>query len=100
MSSSRRNGHPTKKLKRFTPPATGWKCPTCGQKALIRVTSPFLLEEDGAVMPELDRLQCQSCKEDLFDLYAMDQITQFRKRHPYKKSMAKRPKADKKAIAA
>jgi len=40
----------------------------CGQKTLIRVTSSILLEEDGAVMPELDRLQCQSCKEDLFDL--------------------------------
>lgn len=71
----------------------------CGQKALIRVNT-FCQLEDGAVMSALDRLQCQSCKEDLFDLYAMDQITEFRKRHPYKKPMAKRQNEAKNAVAA
>jgi len=85
------------KKKKLIPPAAGWNCPMCGQKALIRVTNSILLEEDGAVMPALDRLQCQSCKEDLFDLYAMDQIAEFRKRYPLKKSMLKQLK---KAVVA
>jgi len=96
MISSSQTSQQIKK-KKLIPPATGWNCPMCGQKALIRVTSSILLEEDDAVMPELDRLQCQSCKEDLFDLYAMDQIAEFRKRHPLKKSMLKQLK---KAVAA
>jgi len=77
--------------KKLIPPATGWNCPMCGQKALIRVNTSCQLE-DGAVMPTLDGLQCQSCKEDLFDLYAMDQIAEFRKRHTLKKSMLKQLK--------
>jgi len=48
-------------------------------------------------MPKLDRLQCRSCKEDFFDLYAMDQIAEFRKRHPLKKSTIQQLK---KAVAA
>jgi len=83
--------------KKLIPPATGWNCPMCGQKALIRVTSSILLEEDGTVMPELDRLQCRSCKEDLFDLYAMDAIAEFRRRHPLEKSAAQKIR---KALAA
>ncbi len=95
MSSSPRNGQQIKK-KRLTPPATGWKCPMCGQKALIRVNKSCRLE-DGLVIPKLDRLQCQACKEDFFDLYAMDQIAEFRKRHPLKKSTIKQLR---KAVAA
>jgi hypothetical protein len=48
-------------------------------------------------MPKLDRLQCQSCKEDFFDLYAMDQIAEYRKRQPLKKAAIKRHK---RALAA
>jgi hypothetical protein len=48
-------------------------------------------------MPKLDRLQCQSCKEDFFDLYAMDQIAEFRKQHPLKKAAIKQLR---KAVAA
>jgi len=99
MSLSSQNSQPIKK-KRLIPPATGWNCPMCDQKALIRVTSSSLLEEDDTVMPELDRLQCQSCKDDLFDLYAMAQIAEFRKRHPYKKPMVKRHNVDKNAVTA
>jgi predicted RNA-binding Zn-ribbon protein involved in translation (DUF1610 family) len=99
MSSSRQNGRPTNRGRRFVPPASGWKCPECGEQALIRVKKSYRLH-DGVVIPKLDRLQCQSCKSNFFDPYALDAIEEFRKSHPYKKSMAKRPKADKKAIAA
>jgi hypothetical protein len=90
MSLSPRNGQPIKK-RRLAPPATGWKCPSCGQKALIRVNKSCRLE-DGLVIPKLDRLQCQNCKEDFFDLYAMDQIAEFRKSHPLKRSAIKQLK--------
>jgi hypothetical protein len=96
MSLSHRNGRPIER-KKFTPPAIGWKCPTCGKKALIRVNKAFLLEEDGVVMPKLDRLQCQACHEDFFDLYAMDKIAAFRRRHPLKKANGREVK---KAVAA
>ena len=71
------------KPRRLIPPPTGWKCPTCGKKALIRVKKSFRFENDGVVMLRLDRLQCQACKEELFDLYAMDAIEKFR--HPHRK---------------
>jgi len=71
------------KPRRLIPPPTGGKCPTCGEKALIRVKRSFRFENDGVVMPRLDRLQCQACKEELFDLYAMDAIEKFR--HPRRK---------------
>ena len=99
MISSSQTSQQIKK-KKLIPPATGWNCPMCGQKALIRVTSSIRLEEDGVIMPVLDRLQCRSCKDDLFDLYAMGQIAEFRKRHPYKKPMARRHNVDKNAVAA
>jgi len=84
MSSSLRSGQPIKK-RRLSPPTTGWKCPNCGEKKLIRVNNPCRLE-DGLVVPKLDRLQCQSCGEDYFDLYAMDQITEFRQSQSQKKA--------------
>lgn len=96
MSSSHQSARLIKS-KKFVPPATGWKCPICGEKALIRVNKPFLLEEDGIVMPKLDRLQCQACKEDLFDLYAMDEVAAFRQRHPQKKATRREVK---RAVAA
>ena len=98
MSSSPRSALPIRNSKRLTPPATGWKCPECGQKALVRVNKPCQLE-DGIVMPKLDRLHCRSCKEDFFDLYAMDQIAEFRKLYPYKKPMVKRHNVGKQAVA-
>lgn len=88
MSSSLRNGQPIKK-RRLAPPATGWKCPSCGQKTLIRVNKSCRLE-DGLVIPKLDRLQCQNCKEDFFDMYAMDQIAEFRQRQAFKKTVTQR----------
>ena len=78
------------KPRRLIPPSTGGKCPTCGEKALIRVKKSFRFENDGVVMPRLDRLQCQACSEELFDLYAMDAIEKFR--HP-------RRKKDKRVVA-
>ena len=71
------------KPRRLIPSPTGGKCPTCGEKALIRVKKSFRFENDGVVMPRLDRLQCQACNEELFDLYAMDAIEKFR--HPHRK---------------
>jgi len=52
---------------------------------------------DGVIMPKLDRLECQSCKANFFDPYAMDEIEEFRKRQPLKKSSAQRTK---RAVAA
>jgi hypothetical protein len=82
IDASRKTGL-IEKARRLIPPPTGWKCPTCGKKALIRVKKSFRFENDGVVMPKLDRLQCQACKEDLFDLHAMDTIEKFR--HPHRK---------------
>jgi hypothetical protein len=82
IDASRKNGL-IEKPRRLIPPPTGWKCPTCGKKALIRVKKSFRFENDGVVMPRLDRLQCQACGEDLFDLHAMDAIERFR--HPQRK---------------
>ena len=75
--------------------ATGWKCPSCGQKKLFRVNKSCRLE-DGLVIPKLDRLQCQACGEDFFDLFAMDQIAAFR-REP---AVTPSARASKKAMAA
>jgi predicted RNA-binding Zn-ribbon protein involved in translation (DUF1610 family) len=83
MSSSLRSAQPIKK-RRLSPPAAGWKCPSCGQKKLIRVNKSCRLE-DGVVVPKLDRLQCQACGEDFFDLFAMDQIAAFRRTMKQKK---------------
>jgi hypothetical protein len=33
------------KARRLIPPPTGWKCPTCGEKALIRVKKSFRFEK-------------------------------------------------------
>lgn len=96
MSSSRRNGRPTNMGRRFVPPPSGWKCPDCGEKALIRVKKSHRLH-DGVVIPKLDYLQCQACKANFFDPYAMDAIEEFRKRQPLKKSLAQRTK---RAVAA
>lgn len=95
MSSSHPNAQPIKK-RRLAPPVTGWKCPNCGQKKLFRVNKACRLD-DGLIIPKLDRLQCQACGEDFFDLYAMDQIAEFRQNHPQKKS---RVREIKRAIAA
>jgi len=83
MFSSHQNGRPTNTGRRFVPPPSGWKCPECGEKALIRVKKSHRLH-DGVVMPKLDRLECQSCKANFFDPYAMDAIEEFRKRQPLK----------------
>jgi len=91
MSSSHRNGRPTNRGRRFVPPPAGWKCPECGEKALIRVKKSHRLY-DGVVIPKLDRLQCQACKASFFDPYAMDAIEEFRKRQPLKKATAQRTK--------
>jgi len=96
MSSSPRSDQLIKRGRRFVPPSSGWKCPECGKKALIRVKKSYLLE-DGILMPELEWLQCQSCKEDFFDTFAMYAIDDFRKRYPRRKSTAKRQE---KALAA
>jgi hypothetical protein len=60
------------------------------------VQKPYRLV-DGAVIPKLDRLQCQACQEEVLDTQAMDAIEEFRKRHPLKKTAIKRHK---KALAA
>ncbi len=91
MSSSLPNAQPIKK-RRLAPPATGWKCPACGQKKLFRVNKSCRLE-DGLVIPKLDRLQCQACGEDFFDLFAMDQIAEFRRHQPQKKSSGREIKS-------
>jgi len=96
MSLSPRNGQQIEKGRRIIPPASGWRCPECGQKALIRVKKSYQLEE-GIAMPSLEWVQCQSCKEDFFDSHAMYAIEEFRKRQPLKKSLAQRTK---RAVAA
>ena len=68
-----------------------WKCPTCGKRALVRVKKSYPLV-DGAVIPKLDRLQCQSCQEEILDSPAIDAIEEFRKQHPLKKAVSKRHK--------
>jgi hypothetical protein len=89
MFSSLQNAPLIKRSGRIAPMKTAWKCPTCGKKALIRVKKPYRLY-DGAVIPKLDRLQCQSCKEEVFDLDAMYAIEEFRRFHPRARSAAKR----------
>jgi len=89
MFSSPRNGQPIKQDQYGQSPA--WKCPTCGKRTLIRVNESYRLV-DGAVIAKLDRLQCQSCREEVLDTQAMDVIEEFRKRHPLKKAVAKRHK--------
>jgi len=91
MSLSHRNGRPTNRGRRLIPPASGWECPECGAQALIRVKKSYRLY-DGAVIPKLDRLQCQSCKANFFDPHALDAIEEFRKRQPLKKATAQRTK--------
>ncbi len=76
--------------------ALAWKCPTCGKRTLVRVNKSYQ-RVDGAVIPKLDRLQCQSCQEEILDSPAMDVIEEFRKRHPLKKAAVKR---DKRVLAA
>lgn len=78
-------------MKRITPPVSGWKCPTCGKRALVRVEKAYRLV-DGAVMPNLEPLQCQACQEEVLDSQAMGAIEDFRKRHPLKKAARKRHK--------
>jgi hypothetical protein len=97
MSSPQRNAFPIKQGAKQIPQPTGWKCPDCGEKALRRVKKSYRLEEDGVVMPKLERLQCQACQANFFDAYALDQITEFRKRHPLKKATIKQLR---KAVAA
>ena len=89
MFSSPRNGQPIKPEQRGQ--TLAWKCPTCGKRALVRVNKSYRLV-DGEVIPKLDRLQCQSCKEEILDSPAMDVIEEFRKRHPLKKAALKHHK--------
>jgi predicted RNA-binding Zn-ribbon protein involved in translation (DUF1610 family) len=89
MFSSPRNGQPIKPNEQKQIPA--WKCPTCGKRALIRVKKSYMLV-DGTIIPKLDRLQCQSCNEEVLDTQAIDVIEEFRKRHPLKKAEIKRHK--------
>jgi hypothetical protein len=58
---------------------------------LIRVQKSHRLH-DGIVIPKLDYLQCQSCKANFFDPYALDAIEEFRKRQPLKKAGTRKPK--------
>lgn len=89
MPAPHRNSQLIKPEQRGQSPA--WKCPTCGKRALVRVKKSYQLV-DGAVIPKLDRLQCQSCKEEVLDSPAMDEIEEFRKQHPLKKAASKRHK--------
>jgi predicted RNA-binding Zn-ribbon protein involved in translation (DUF1610 family) len=93
MFSSPRNGQQIRKSQHEQTPA--WKCPTCGKRTLIRVEKSYRLV-DGAIIPKLARLQCQSCHEEILDSQAMDVIEKFRSRHPLKKTAIKRHK---KAVA-
>lgn len=87
MFSSPRNGQPIKQDRHGQSPA--WKCSICGKKALIRVEKSYQLI-DGAIISKLDRLQCQSCQEEILDSSAMNVIEEFRKRYPLKKAAIKR----------
>jgi len=89
MFSSPRNGQPIKPDQQKQIPA--WKCPTCGKRALIRVKKSYMLV-DGTIIPKLDRLQCQSCKEEILDSSAMGVIEEFRNQHPLKNAAIKRHK--------
>jgi len=83
MFSSSRNSQQIKRSQHEQMPT--WKCPTCGKRALVRVEKSYRLV-GGAVIPKLERLQCQSCREEILDSQAMDVIEEFRKRHPLKKA--------------
>lgn len=58
---------------------------------MVRVKKSYRLV-DSAIIPKLDRLQCQLCLEEVLDMQAMDVIEKFRKRHPLKKAAIKRQK--------
>jgi len=89
MFSSPRNGRPIKRDQHEQTPT--WKCPTCGKRALVQVEKPYRLI-DGAVIPSLERLQCQACNEEILDYQAMEVIEKFRQRHPLRKAAIKRHK--------
>jgi len=54
-------------------------CPDCGKVSLIRVKNDCTLL-DGTVVPNLERLQCSSCKANFFDVPAMDAISAHRRK--------------------
>lgn len=58
-------------------------CPECGRLAMKRVRGPCTLR-DGTVIPDLERLQCSSCRANFFDDAAMRSIAEFRQRSSHK----------------
>ena len=54
-----------------------YTCPECGERAVRWVTGDCKLL-DGAIIPDLERMQCSSCGENLFDLAAMRRIREVR----------------------
>ncbi len=54
-----------------------YTCPECGEHAVRWVTGDCKLL-DGTLVPDLERMQCSSCGENLFDLAAMRRIREVR----------------------
>lgn len=54
-----------------------YTCPECGERAVRWVTGDCKLL-DGVMVPDLERMQCSSCGENLFDLAAMRRIREVR----------------------
>ena len=44
-------------------------CPSCGERALARVVEPFTYTVCGreVTVPDVPRLRCSACAEELFD---------------------------------
>jgi predicted RNA-binding Zn-ribbon protein involved in translation (DUF1610 family) len=54
-----------------------YSCPECGEREVRWVVGDCRLL-DGTLVPNLERLQCSSCGENLFDLEAMRRIREVR----------------------
>ncbi len=74
-------------------------CPTCGKKAMRRVSGSCQLL-DGTLIPDLERFQCSACKANFFDDVAMHTIDKFRKSLSQKPIQLQRKTRKKKAAVA
>ena len=63
--------------RRFKADPEGLPCPECGKISLEWIQNDCILL-DGTMVPDLERLQCASCGENLFDLEAMRRIREVR----------------------
>ena len=89
MSSSLPNARLTKGRRIELSSLRVLPCPECGRLTMKCVRGPCTLR-DGTVIPELERLQCGSCRANFFDDGAMRAIAEFRRRSSHKVLVAGR----------